>query len=83
MRGRKSFLTREGVGVALKDSILTRGYTRWHSIFSDLCFLLNQYLHNHTVHINDDHILLFFSLVCVDCYTLNWLIVCTLYKSCK
>jgi len=50
--------------------------------FSDLCFLLNQNLHNHTVHINDDHILLFFSLVCVDCYTLNWLIVCTLYKSC-
>jgi hypothetical protein len=23
----------------------------------------------------DDHILLFFSLVCVDCYTVHWLIV--------
>ena len=33
MRGWKSFITREGVGVALKDSILTRGYTRWQSIF--------------------------------------------------
>jgi hypothetical protein len=52
------------------------------NFFPILCFLLNQNLHNHTVHINDDHILLFFSLVCVDCYTLNWLIVCTLYKSC-
>jgi hypothetical protein len=49
---------------------------RWYSdggtltarnmVNSDLCFLLNQYLHNHTVHINDDHILLFFSLVCVS-----------------
>ena len=42
-----------------------------------MIFLLNQNLHSHTVHINNDHILLFFSLVCVDCYTVHWLIVCT------
>ncbi len=46
-----------------------------HEIFFfDVWFLLNQDLHKHTVH-------RIRSSVC-HCYTLNWLIICTLYKSC-
>ncbi len=73
------------LAICIKKSAKRRVYTtvfrrflycscRPWNIFFYVWFLLNQDLHKHTVH-------RIRSSVC-HCYTLNWLIICTLYKSC-